>query len=147
LGYFDHHGDSVVWKGIEKGLKPLLPRVDQTLATLVTDLEARGLLDQTLVLMMGEFGRAPTLNRDAGRDHWTNAMSVVLAGGGLRHGQVIGATDRKGHAILERPVMPQDLAATVFTHLGIDTSANWVNPQGRPIPIVVENGQPIRELL
>jgi hypothetical protein len=146
-GYFDHHGDSVVWKGIEKGLKPLLPRVDQTLATLVGDLEARGLLDQTLVLMMGEFGRGPTINRDAGRDHWTNVMSMVLAGGGLRHGQVIGATDRKGYGILERKVTPQDLAATVFTHLAIDPSAQWIDNQGRPIPIVAEGGQPIAELL
>jgi hypothetical protein len=145
-GYFDHHGDSVVWKGIEKGLKPLLPRVDQALATLVSDLEARGLLDQTLVLMMGEFGRAPTLNRDAGRDHWTEVMSLVMAGGGLRHGQVIGATDRKGYGVLERKVTPQDLAATVFTHLGIDPEAQWVNPLGRPIPVVLEGGRPIAEL-
>ena len=145
-GYFDHHGDQVQWKGIEKGLKPLLPRVDATLATLVTDLEDRGLLDQTLVVMMGEFGRAPTINRDAGRDHWTNVMSLVLAGGGLKHGQVIGATDRKGYGILERKVTPQDLAATVFTHLGIDPEAHWVNPQGRPIPIVNEGGRPISEL-
>ena len=142
-GYFDHHGDQVKWKGIEKGLKPLLPRVDATLATLVTDLEDRGLLDQTLVVMMGEFGRAPTINRDAGRDHWTNVMSLVLAGGGLKHGQVIGATDRKGYGILEGKVTPQDLAATVFTHLGIDPEAHWVNPHGRPIPIVNEGGRPI----
>jgi hypothetical protein len=146
-GYFDHHGDSVVWKGIEKGLKPLLPRVDQTLATLVTDLECRGLLDDTLVIMMGEFGRSPVVNRDAGRDHWTNVMSLVLAGGGLRHGQVIGATDRKGHAILERKVTPQDLAATVFKHLGIDLDSHWLTGQGRPIPIVNEGGRPIAELI
>ena len=145
-GYFDHHGDEVRWGGIEKGLKPLLPRVDATLATLVTDLEARGLLDQTLVVMMGEFGRAPIINRDAGRDHWTNVMSMVVAGGGLKHGQVIGATDRKGYGILERKVTPQDLAATVFPHLGIDPEAHWVNPQGRPIPIVNEGGRPISEL-
>ena len=113
-GYFDHHGDNVVWGGIQKGLTPLLPRIDQALATLVMDLERRGLLDQTLVLMMGEFGRAPVINREAGRDHWINVMSMVMAGGGLRHGRVIGATDRKGHAILERKVTPQDLAATVF---------------------------------
>lgn len=145
-GYFDHHGDNVVWKGIEKGLKPLLPRVDQTLATLVADLEGRGLLDSTLIVMMGEFGRSPVINREAGREHWTNVMSMVLAGGGLRHGQVIGATDSKGYAINQRKVTPQDLAATIFTYLGIDPSTYWVNPQGRPIPIVVEGGQPITEL-
>ena len=145
-GYFDHHGDNVVWGGIEKGLKPLLPRVDQTLATLVTDLERRGLLDQTLVLMMGEFGRAPTINRAAGREHWTNVMSMVMAGGGLRHGQVIGASDRKGHSILEREITPQDLAATVFTYLGIDLDSQWVDNQGRPMPIVAAGGRPIAEL-
>ncbi|AGA25779.1 DUF1501 domain-containing protein [Singulisphaera acidiphila] len=145
-GYFDHHGDNVVWKGIEKGLKPLLPRVDQTLATLVADLEGRGLLESTLIVMMGEFGRSPVLNREAGREHWTHVMSMVLAGGGLRHGQVIGATDSKGYGINQRKVTPQDLAATIFTYLGIDPNASWVNPQGRPIPIVVEGGQPIAEL-
>ncbi|MDR3632414.1 MAG: DUF1501 domain-containing protein [Isosphaeraceae bacterium] len=146
-GYFDHHGDSVVWKGIEKGLKPLLPRVDQVLATLILDLEARGRLDDTLVIMMGEFGRSPMINRDAGRDHWTNVMSLVLAGGGLRHGQVIGATDSKGHAIHERAVRPQDLAATVFTYLGIDPGAHWISAQGRPTPIVTEGGQALAELI
>jgi len=145
-GYFDHHGDNVVWGGIEKGLTPLLPRIDQALATLVMDLEQRGLLDQTLVLMMGEFGRAPVINRDAGRDHWTNVMSMVMAGGGLRHGRVIGATDRKGHAILERKVTPQDLAATVFTHLNIDTTAQWIDGQGRPTAILPQGGSPITEL-
>ncbi len=145
-GYFDHHGDNVRWMGIEKGLKPLMPRVDSVLATIVGDLEARGLLDSTLIMMMGEFGRAPTLNREAGRDHWTSVMSMVLAGGGLRHGQVIGATDRKGHGILERAIRPQDLAATVFKHLDIDLDSSWVNPQGRPNPIVAEGGRPIHEL-
>jgi hypothetical protein len=145
-GYFDHHGDSVVWGGIEKGLKPLLPRVDQVLATLVQDLESRGLLGETLVLMMGEFGRGPVINRDAGRDHWTSVMSLVLAGGSLRHGQIIGATDQKGYGIRERKVTPQDLAATVFTYLGIDPDAHWTSPQGRPTPIVTEGGTPIREL-
>jgi hypothetical protein len=145
-GYFDHHGDSVRWGGIEKGLKPLLPRVDAVLYTLVNDLESRGLLDTTLVLMLGEFGRGPVLNADAGRDHWVNCMSMVLAGGGLRHGQVIGSTDSHGYAIKDRPVTPSDLAATVFRHLGLDLSAQWTNTQGRPIPIVTEGGRPIDEL-
>ncbi|WP_435017736.1 DUF1501 domain-containing protein [Tundrisphaera sp. TA3] len=145
-GYFDHHGDHVVWKGIEKGLKPLLPRVDQVFATLVEDLESRGLLDQTLVLMMGEFGRAPVINREAGREHWTKVMSMVMAGGGLRHGQVIGSTDPKGGNIGERKVGPQDLAATVFRHLGIDLDAHWTNTSGQPFPIVAESGRPIAEL-
>lgn len=146
-GYFDHHGEHVRWGGIEKGLTPLLPRVDRTLATLVNDLEQRGLLDDTLVMMMGEFGRSPVINKDAGRDHWTNVMSMVMAGGGFRHGQVIGSTDRRGGAIASGAVRPQDLSATVFSHLGIDLNAHWVNPSGRPIPIVVEGGRPIPELV
>ena len=145
-GYFDHHGDNVRWKGIEKGLTPLLPRVDRTLYALVNDLKARGLLDDTLVLMMGEFGRSPVINKEAGRDHWTNVMSMVLAGGGLNHGQVIGSTDRRGGAIESNPVRPQDLAATTFRHLGIDLNSHWVNNQGRPVPIVAEGGRPIPEL-
>jgi len=145
-GYFDHHGDHVKWGGIEKGLTPLLPRVDQVLATLVGDLEVRGRLDSTLVLMMGEFGRSPTINKEAGREHWTNVMSLVLAGGGLKHGQVIGATDRKGDSIADRKVTPQDLAATVFRHLRIDLDSQWLTPQGRPVPVVLQGGRPIAEL-
>ena len=120
--------------------------MDRTLSALVNDLEQRGLLDSTLVMMMGEFGRSPVINKQAGRDHWTNVMSMVLAGGGLRHGQVIGATDSRGGAIASRPVRPQDLAATTFRHLGIDLKAHWTNSTGRPIPIVTEGGQPISEL-
>lgn len=145
-GYFDHHGDNVRWGGIEKGLTPLLPRVDRTLYALVNDLEQRGLLDSTLVLMMGEFGRAPVINKEAGRDHWTNVMSMVVAGGGLNHGQVIGSTDRRGGAIESGIVRPQDLAATTLRHLGIDLNAHWINPQGRPVPIIQEGGRPIPEL-
>jgi hypothetical protein len=146
-GYFDHHGDNVVWGGIVKGLKPLLPRIDNVVYTLVNDLEARGLLDTTLVLMMGEFGRGPVLNGQAGRDHWTNCMSMLLAGGGLPMGQVVGSTDHKGYDIKDGRVRPADLAATVFHHLGIDRNAHWIDPQGRPIPIITEGGRPIPELV
>lgn len=145
-GYFDHHGDDVRWGGIEKGLKPLLPRVDGVIYTLVNDLQARGLLDSTLVLMLGEFGRSPALNKNAGRDHWINCMSMLVAGGGLPSGQVVGSTDSKGYDIRDRRVTPADLAATVFRHLGIDLNASWRDPQGRPIPIVTEGGRPIPEL-
>ncbi|MGE0758438.1 MAG: DUF1501 domain-containing protein [Pirellulaceae bacterium] len=145
-GYFDHHGDSVKWGGIVKGLKPALPDVDRALFALVNDLEQRGLLDDTLVMMLGEFGRSPVINQDAGRDHWTATMSMVMAGGGLRHGQVIGSTDSRGGAIASAAVRPQDLAATTFRHLGIDLSSHWYNPQGRPTPIVTEGGRPIPEL-
>ena len=146
-GYFDHHGDEVRWGGIEKGLKPLLPVVDRTLHAIVTDLESRGLLDSTLVLLMGEFGRSPVINKNAGRDHWPRVMSMILAGGGLRHGQVIGSTDRTGGDIASRRVGPSDLAATVFHHLGIDLETQWSDQQGRPRPIVTENGRVIEELV
>lgn len=145
-GYFDHHGDDVRWGGIVKGLKPLLPRIDRVIYSLVTDLEARGLLDSTLVLMMGEFGRGPVINKNAGRDHWTRCMSMLVAGGGLPAGQVIGSTDEKGYDIKDGRVGPSDLAATVFRHLGIDHTAHWEDSQGRPNPIVTENGRPIPEL-
>jgi len=146
-GYFDHHGDNIHWGGIKKGLTPILPNVDRALFALVNDLEQRGLLESTLVLMLGEFGRSPVLNKDAGRDHWTNVMSMVMAGGGLRHGQAVGSTDARGYDIKSGAVRPQDLAATVFRHLGIDLGAHWQSPQGRPTPIVVEGGRPIPELI
>ena len=146
-GYFDHHGDDVRWKGIERGLKPLLPRVDRALFALVNDLEQRGLLDSTLVLMMGEFGRTPKINEQAGRHHWTPIMSMVMAGGGLPTGQVVGSSDRNGSEIRTGAVRPQDLAATTFKHLGIDLNTHWMNPAGRPIPIVAQGGRPIPELV
>lgn len=146
-GYFDHHGDSVKWGGIEKGLTPLMPQVDRVLHGLVTDLEQRGLLESTLVVMMGEFGRAPVINADAGRDHWLNVMSAVVAGGKLRHGQAVGATDSRGADVHEGVVRPQDLAATVFRHMDIDLNSHWMSPQGRPTPIVTEGGRPIPELI
>jgi hypothetical protein len=145
-GYFDHHGDSVRWGGIEKGLKPLLPRADQALSALIPDLEQRGLLDDTMVIMMGEFGRSPVINKDAGRDHWLSVMSMLVAGGGMPHGQAIGSTDSRGGTIRTAAVRPQDLAATTFRHLGIDLQAHWTSRQGRPTPIVTEGGRPIPEL-
>jgi len=146
-GYFDHHGDNVRWGGIQKGLTPLLPRVDRVIHALIPDLEQRGLLDSTMVMMMGEFGRSPVMSKDRGRGHWTNCMSMLLAGGGMPSGQVIGATDYKGYAIAERAVRPADLAATTMRHLGIDLNAHWTNPQGRPTPIITQGGQPIPELM
>ena len=132
--------------GIEKGLKPLTPRIDRVLYALVNDLEQRGMLDSTLVLMMGEFGRTPTINEQNGRHHWTPIMSMVMAGGGLPCGQVIGSSDAKGGEIRSGKVRPQDLAATTFKHLGIDLDSHWVNNSGRPVPVVTEGGRPIPEL-
>jgi uncharacterized protein (DUF1501 family) len=113
---------------------------------LVNDLERRAILDDTLVIMMGEFGRSPVINKEAGRDHWTAVMSIVLSGGGFQRGRMIGSTDSRGGSIASQPVRPQDLAATTFRHLGIDLDSHWINNQGRPIPIVAEGGQPLQEL-
>jgi hypothetical protein len=146
-GYFDNHGDQVPpWGGIAKGLGPILPTVDRTMYALVTDLEERGLLDSTLVLMLGEFGRSPVLTKDAGREHWLNVMSMLMAGGNFQHGQTVGSTDARGGTIQSGAVRPQDLAATVFKHLEIDLNSHWMSPQGRPTPIICEGGRPIPEL-
>jgi hypothetical protein len=149
-GTWDTHGDNIPpYGGIWNGLRPLLPIFDHLLATLVTDLEQRGLLDQVLVLAMGEFGRTPRLGTQGstdGRDHWPVVLSMTLAGGGFRHGQVIGATDRQGAFIKDRPVTPGDLAATIYHHLGVPLDAHYLDHQGRPRSIV-EGGEPIRELM
>lgn len=148
FGVFDNHGDDVVWGGMIKGLKPLLPLVDQAVSALVKDLESRGLLESTLVLVMGEFGRSPIFSQrgTGGREHWFNCMSLLVAGGGLTHGQVIGSTDAKGYDVKDARVTPADLGATVYRHLDIDLDAQWTDQQGRPQPIVVEGGRPIPEL-
>ncbi|HEV3257046.1 MAG TPA: DUF1501 domain-containing protein [Gemmataceae bacterium] len=148
FGVFDNHGDDVIWGGLIKGLKPLLPRVDQVVYALVNDLEARGLLDSTLVLVLGEFGRSPIFSQrgTGGREHWPNCMSMLVAGGGRARGQVVGSTDAKGYDVKEGRVTPADLGATVFRHLGIDLSAHWTDLQGRPQPIVTGGGRPIPEL-
>jgi hypothetical protein len=144
-GHWDHHGDEVVWGGIAKGLTPMLPVLDRGLTALIEDLDQRGLLETTLVVVIGEFGRSPVMTKTAGRDHWPSVMSFLMAGDGIKGGQVIGATDRRGGSIQERPLQPGDLAATVFSHLGIDPYSHWINPSGRPVPLV-EVGQPIAEL-
>ena len=146
FGVFDNHGDDVIWGGLIRGLKPLLPCVDQAVHALVTDLEARGLLDDTLVLVMGEFGRTPVITPTGGRSHWFNCMSMLVAGGGLAHGQVVGGTDAKGYDVKEAPVTPADIGATVYRHLGIDLAAQWTDSRGRPQSIVTDSGRPIPEL-
>src|SRR5205085_1800663 len=148
FGVFDNHGDDVVWGGIIKGLKPLLPQLDQAVAALVRDLEARGLLDDTLVLVMGEFGRSPIFDqrKTGGREHWSSCMSMLVAGGGLARGQVVGSTDAKGYEVKDARVTPSDIGATVYRHLGIALDSQWTDLQGRPQPIVTEGGRPIPEL-
>jgi uncharacterized protein (DUF1501 family) len=148
FGMFDNHGDDHFAGGIVKGLKPLLARLDQAVSALVKDLEARGLLDDTLVLAMGEFGRTPIFSQRGlgGREHWFNCMSVLMAGGGLARGRVVGGTDAKGYDVKDGRVTPADLGATVYRHLGIDLDAQWTDAQGRPQSIVVGGGRPIPEL-
>lgn len=146
-GTWDNHGDAV-YLGITRGLKPLLPLFDHLFTTLVRDLEERGLLDEVLVVAMGEFGRTPVSSgRDKdGRDHWPVVMSMALAGGGFRHGQVIGATEKDGGKIKVRRVTPGDLAATIYHHMGVPLDGTYLDTTGRP-RLIVENGAPIRELL
>jgi hypothetical protein len=148
-GTWDNHGDNIPpYGGISKGLKPLLPLFDHLITTLVSDLAERGLLDDVLVLAMGEFGRTPTMGTQGstdGRNHWPYVMSMAVAGGGLRHGQVIGATEADGGHIKERPVTPGDLAATIYRHMGVPLDTTYLDGSGRP-RFVVEQGAPIAEL-
>lgn len=129
----------------------LLPRFDQTFATLLLDLEQRGLLDETLVICMGEFGRAPRVALETGfagstpgRKHWAAVYSIALAGAGIRPGTIVGASDRSAAYPQTRPIAPWDLAATLFHSLGIDPAAHFQDSEGRPY--VISPGQPIREL-
>jgi len=148
-GTWDNHGDNIPpYGGISKGLKPLLPLFDHLLTTLVDDLAQRGLLDDTLVIAMGEFGRTPQLGtQDStdGRNHWPFVSCVCLAGGGLRHGQVVGSTEKDGGQIATRPVTPADLAATIYRHFGIPLETEYLDGTGRPIPIA-HQGRAIDEL-
>lgn len=148
-GTWDTHGDNIPpYGGIRKGLTPLLPLFDHLITTLVTDLEAHELLDDVLVIAMGEFGRTPQMGTQEstdGRDHWPYVMSMSLAGGGLRHGQVIGESEKDGGAIKSNPISPGDLAATIYRHMGVPLDATYLDPTGRPRAIV-DTGKPIAEL-
>ncbi|MDA0588583.1 MAG: DUF1501 domain-containing protein [Planctomycetota bacterium] len=143
---WDHHGTANRLP-TEEGAKLLIPPVDRAIAALVRDLIDRGLYEKTLVVAMGEFGRTPKMNAAAGRDHWGKTFSVLLAGGRLKMGQTIGSSDGNGAYVTERSLDPQDVAATVYHHLGID-AVNTAIPDrtGRP-RYLVERGQPIRELI
>ena len=124
----------------------LVPTFDLAFSALVGDLADRGLLDETLVVAMGEFGRTPKLNTRGGRDHWPRVFSVVLAGGGVRGGQVVGSSDRVGESPRDDAVTPADLAHTIYTLLGIDPAHELRTPDGRPVP-VNQGGTVIRKLL
>src|SRR5262249_18201137 len=132
-----------------KYMETRLPYYDQAVSALIEDVYLRGLDRQILIVAMGEFGRTPRLSRNAdgvGRDHWPDAQSVLVSGGGLKMGQVIGATNSKGEFPAQRPCTPKDVLATVYRHLGIDPKFTFLDPSGRPVPILGE-GEPFAELI
>jgi hypothetical protein len=149
-GTWDNHGDNIPpYGGISKGLKPLLPLFDHLVTTLVSDLEERGLLDDVLIVAMGEFGRTPMMGTQGstdGRNHWNSVMSMALAGGGLRHGQVIGSTEADGGHIKDRPVTPGDLAATFYKFMGVPLETVYHDANNRPRAVVDNGGEPLHEL-
>ena len=136
---WDTHGNEL------KALKALIPPVDQGMAALVADLKARGLLERTLVIWMGEFGRQPRINLTAGRDHFPKAFNMAMAGCGVKGGRVIGATDKLGTEVSERPVTVPDLFCTFCHVLGIPPRKENQSNVGRPIKIV-EEGSAVREV-
>jgi hypothetical protein len=139
-GSWDTHGDNF------NHLRRQLPALDVGLATLLEDLEARRMLDDTIVLMSGEFGRTPRINGGAGRDHWPQANFFFIAGGGFKHGQAIGSTNRLGEVPKDRPVHIQQVFATVYHQLGIDVDTKLIDPNGRP-QYLVEERELIHELI
>jgi len=151
LGGWDHHWD------LKASYERLLPIVDQGYAALLEDLDQRGLLDSTLVMLCGEFSRTPRMNDGGnggppgsmgtpGRDHWGNAMFCLMGGGGVQGGRIVGSTNRLGEVPQDRPVSPADIHHTMFQVLGIDRQASFLNHSGRPIP-ALEPGDVIRELM
>lgn len=123
----------------------LLPQLDAALPTLLKDMYDRGLMENTQLVVMGEFGRTPRVNQHAGRDHWGPSNCILMAGGGIKHGLALGATNARGERPAEDPVGPEDLAATMYHCLGINSDDEFHTPEGRPIKIV-NNGQVIQEL-
>jgi len=139
-GNWDHHND--IAKGLDEHLAPL----DRAIATLVRDLEDRGLLNDVVIYCVGEFGRTPRMNGHAGRDHWSDCFSVMLAGGGIQGGRVVGASEKWGGGVRDRLVTPLDLLATIYHILGIPLDTHYEDSSGRPVSIVGSGG-PIQELL
>jgi hypothetical protein len=138
-GNWDHHND------LQKGIDEHLPPLDQAIASLVEDLEARGMLSEVLVYCVGEFGRTPRMNGHAGRDHWSDCFSVLLAGGGIVGGRVVGASEKYGGGVHDRLVTPLDLLATIYDQLGVPLDTHYEDGSGRPVS-VVGSGRPIHEL-
>jgi uncharacterized protein (DUF1501 family) len=126
---------------LEEQLSPL----EAAIATLVEDLDDRGMLDDVVIYSAGEFGRTPLINGNAGRDHWSSCFSVLLGGGGLCGGRTVGASEPRGGKVQNRPVSPQDLLATIYHALGIPLDTHFNDASGRPVSIV-GSGKPIQEL-
>lgn len=139
-GYWDHHNE------VHKNLEQHLPPLDAAIGTLVEDLTDRGMLDDVLIYCAGEFGRTPQINGHAGRDHWSNCFTVMLAGGGLKGGAVVGASEKNGGGVLERPTSPLDVLATIYHAMGIPLTTHYEDASGRPVSIV-GTGRPVHELL
>ncbi len=139
-GGWDHHTD------IFKSFDSKMPPFESAIAALIEDLRNQGMLERTLVIALGEFGRTPKVNDRGGRDHWSNAMSVMFAGGGTPGGQVIGATDRQGYAAIERVLSPENFVSTVYRKLGIHPGKVLYTPEGRPTHLV-SDATPISELM
>jgi hypothetical protein len=144
VGSWDHHGNAggTVTSGVQDNNVPL----DQALSALISDLSDRGLAERVVLWCWGEFGRTPRINQFQGRDHWPQAMSVLMSGGGLKSGVVVGATTKSGEQPADRALSPADVLATVYRQLGIDTRQQFTNNAGRPISIL-SHGAPIRELI
>jgi uncharacterized protein (DUF1501 family) len=138
-GGWDRHAD------LYGMLDRRLPVLDRALSALIEDMDARGVLDETLLVVMSEFGRSPRLNADGGRDHWAPASSILLAGAGVKRGFVLGSTDRIGAFVTDRPVTPADVAATILEALGIDPRKHLTASDGRPIAIL-DSGSSVKEL-
>jgi hypothetical protein len=132
--------------GPTRGMNISGPPLDQMLSALIDDLYDRGLDKKVMLIVWGEFGRTPRVNKTGGRDHWGSLMSVLMAGGGLKVGQVLGTSSSKGEVPTHRPVGPTEVLATLYRHLGIETDWQTVNNAGRPIPILPD-GKPIAELI
>lgn len=141
LGGWDNHNN--IFDTLKGGN---LPTLDKGMGALVEDLAQSGLLDSTLVVWMGDFGRTPRINQDGGRDHWPNSWSVVMGGAGVKGGQVVGATDKDGVEITERPLGVMDVVATMTKAMSIPLDTQYTTPRGRPMKIV-DGGEPIKELI
>jgi hypothetical protein len=146
---WDDHANAQPGWDLAKGMRWRAPFLDQALSALIEDVYDRGLDRNILIVAMGEFGRTPRLSQAAGclgRDHWPDAMSALVSGGGLETGQVVGSTNARGEHPKDRPLTPKDVLATIYRHLGIDRRQEFKDFAGRPISILSE-GEPIRELV